>query len=300
MSDVTAALITAKETVTFRRFTQAPPATRLRHHRHQPVRDLRDGHRLVPQRAPAQPSRLRARVGRPGGRCRSRRGRPAGGGPRRPHGAARVRPLPGVPAGTRRVLPYGIAGRQGERSARAAARRVRRPHHRPGDPGHARSPGPDRRGGRAGRAGHGRLPRRAAQRDHGRRYGRRAGRRPDRAVRAAVRPGRRRRGCAGRRAVAGAPAAGHRAWRDQRRGPGRGGRMRAGPHPRRRRGRGHRVCRACRGCCRPRSTWPAPAAWSSSSAFSPSRPPSTPPGGWPSRSTSSPRTHSPTTTSAAA
>ena len=126
------------------------------------------------------------------------------------------------------------------------------------------------------------------------------GRRPDRAVGAAVRPGRRRRGCAGGRAIADAPAACHRAWCDQCRGTGRGGRMRPGPHARHRRGRGDRVRRrpapaADRGG--PGSLrWRGPAPQLSLRG----RPPSTPPGGWRSRSRSSPRMRSPTTTSAAA
>ena len=53
---------------------------------------------------------------------------------------------------------------------------------------------------------------------------------PDRPAGTAVRPGCLRRGCAGRRAIAGASSACPRAWCDQRRGTGRGSRTRPGPH----------------------------------------------------------------------
>jgi hypothetical protein len=55
MSDFTAALITAQQTVTFRTFTQVPPLPGFVTIN---ITLCGIGHPLVPQRAPAQPGRV--------------------------------------------------------------------------------------------------------------------------------------------------------------------------------------------------------------------------------------------------
>ena len=260
VTDTVAALITGRETVEFRAFAAARPSAGCVTGRHHPLWDLRHRDRVLPQWAPAQSRGLRPRMGgrdlrdRPRGRGPAQPGTAWSSGSRRRAGAApnavvdsrsTCRTVSHIARGRDELAP--LHGGFAPRITVSAQR------------GGAGAPGSARRGGRAGGAGRRRLSRRAPQPGRRRRPGGRPGRRPDRHVRVAVRADRR-------------PPA--RWWSSNR--PPRGGRSpsnsgRPAPSLRTRRPTWFATgptgsaptssssAPGSPGCCRPRSTSPAPA-----------------------------------------